>query len=94
MIGGADGKNKNKNKTRYRVGDLFFVLAGPAAFQRQIPGQPELVLLHGLADVLQQSGLDARPVGTAVRQQFAAELEYGVRRLRNDNNNENTWISQ
>lgn len=60
---------------------MFFVLAGMTAFQRQVSGQPEFVLLHGLTDVLQQSGFDARPIGTAVRQKFAAEFEYGVRRL-------------
>lgn len=59
----------------YRIGDLFFVLAVVTSFQRQVSSQPELVLLHGLADVPEKSGLDTRPVGTAVVQKFSAEIQ-------------------
>lgn len=59
----------------YRVGDIVFVVAAVAPFQRQVAGEPQLVALHGIADVLEEFGLDARPVGAAVVQELAAELE-------------------
>lgn len=65
----------------YRVGHLVLVFAGAAAFQRQVSGQPELVPLRGLADVLEQLGPGARPVGAAVVQKFTAKLEQGLRGL-------------
>lgn len=59
----------------YRVGDIVFVVAAVAPFQRQVAGEPQLVALHGIADVLEEFGLDARPTGAAVVQEVAAELE-------------------
>lgn len=73
---------KRIDKNVYRVGHFVLVLAAMAPFQRQVSGQPQLVLLHGFADELKQLGLDARPVGTAIVQQLPAELEHGFRRLR------------
>lgn len=49
----------------YRVGDLFFVFGILGALERQVSGQPELVLLHGLSEVPQDFWLGARPIGTA-----------------------------
>lgn len=66
----------------YRVGDFVLVRAAAAPFQRQVPGQPQLVFLHGLADELQEFRLGARPIGAAVFQQLAAELQQGFRCLR------------
>jgi len=66
----------------YRVGDFVFVIAAVGAFQRQVSGQPEFVLFRGLPDVLEEFGLGARPIGTAVVQQFSAEFQCGFRRLR------------
>jgi len=51
------------------------------AFQGQVSGQPELGLLRGLTDELEKFGLGARPIGTAVVQQFSAEFQCGFRRL-------------
>jgi len=51
------------------------------AFQRQVSGQPELGLVRGLANELEKFGLGARPIGTAVVQQFSAEFQCGLRRL-------------
>jgi len=68
-------------KLSYRVGDLVFVIAVVGAFQRQVPGQPELGLVRGLANELEKFGLGTRPIGTAVVQQFSAEFQCGFRRL-------------
>jgi len=65
----------------YRVGDLIFVIAAVGAFQRKVSGQSELVLFRGLANELEKFGLGARPIGTAVVQQFSAEFQCGLRRL-------------
>lgn len=73
-----------KNAARYRVGDFFFVLAGMAAFQRQVPGQLELVVFRGLAQVPEHFGLGARPIGAAVLEQLDAELEHGLGGLAKD----------
>jgi len=68
-------------KLSYRVGDLIFVIAVMSAFQRQVSGESELGLLRGLANELEKFGLGARPIGTAVVQQFSAEFQCGFRRL-------------
>lgn len=55
-----------------------------AAFQRQVPGQLELVAFRGLAQVPEHFGLGARPIGAAVLEQLDAELQYGLGGLLTD----------